>query len=241
MKIKIDKLNINYIEYGKGKDILLLHGWGQNIEMMKPIGDNLSSKYHVVILDLPGFGESDEPKTAWNLEDYSVFLSKFIEKLKLTDITLIGHSFGGRIATIYASKNKINRLVLLSSPMIKKKNEHGLRVRILKFLNKVPILNKSSEFFKKRIGSTDYKNSSGIMREVLVNIVNMDLLKNAKDIKAPTIFIVGDDDRMISLEESHIIKDTIDDCGLIVYENKGHYAYLEELYRTVDIIKSFLN
>ena len=39
MIIKIKNLNINYIQYGKGKDILLLHGWGQNIEMMKPLGN----------------------------------------------------------------------------------------------------------------------------------------------------------------------------------------------------------
>ena len=62
MKITVNNLNINYIQYGKGKDIVLLHGWGQNIEMMKPLGDYFSDNYRITILDLPGFGKSDEPK-----------------------------------------------------------------------------------------------------------------------------------------------------------------------------------
>ncbi len=67
MKIKIQDVNVNYIQYGEGKDILLLHGWGQNIEMMKPLGDNFSNRFRITILDFPGFGESDEPQTAWTL------------------------------------------------------------------------------------------------------------------------------------------------------------------------------
>ena len=61
MKANIRDININYIQYGSGEDVLLLHGWGQNIAMMNPIGENLKNK-KVTIVDLPGFGESDEPK-----------------------------------------------------------------------------------------------------------------------------------------------------------------------------------
>ena len=70
MKINIKDLNVNYIQYGEGKDILLLHGWGQNIEMMKPLGDNFSDRFRITILDLQGFGESDEPKRTWKIDDY---------------------------------------------------------------------------------------------------------------------------------------------------------------------------
>ena len=62
MKINIQDIDVNYIQYGEGKDILLLHGWGQNIEMMKPIGDALSDRFRITILDFPGFGDTTEPK-----------------------------------------------------------------------------------------------------------------------------------------------------------------------------------
>ena len=74
MRINIKETDINYIQYGEGRDVILLHGWGQNIEMMKPIGDPLSQNHRVTIIDFPGFGESSEPKTAWTVDDYSDIL-----------------------------------------------------------------------------------------------------------------------------------------------------------------------
>ena len=71
MKIKVKDTLVNYIQYGEGKDIILLHGWGQNIEMMKPIGDNLAGNFRITIIDFPGFGESEEPSEAWNISDYA--------------------------------------------------------------------------------------------------------------------------------------------------------------------------
>ena len=59
MEIVIKDVKINYISYGSGKDVLLLHGWGQNIEMMKKVGDGLKDNYRVTIMDLPGFGKSE--------------------------------------------------------------------------------------------------------------------------------------------------------------------------------------
>lgn len=240
MEIVIKNVKINYISYGKGKDILLLHGWGQNIEMMKQVGDGLKDDYRITIMDLPGFGKSEEPKEPWTLEDYNSLIEEFVKKKDLKDLTIVGHSFGGRIATIYASKNKLYRLVLLSSPMIKKKSGNSPKQKILKFLKKIPLLNKSESFFKKRIGSTDYRNASDIMRKILVNTVNTDLIPYAKKINCPVIFIGGDNDPMVPLYEAEEIEKSIKDCGLIIYPGRDHYAYLEDLYRTINIIKSFL-
>ena len=57
-------MEINYTNYGneKGKDVVLLHGWGQNIQMMEPIATPLEKTNRLIILDLPGFGKSEEPK-----------------------------------------------------------------------------------------------------------------------------------------------------------------------------------
>ena len=73
MTKKVNLTDINYIQYGndKGKDIVLLHGWGQNIEMMKPLGDLLADNYHITIIDLPGFGKSKEPATILDVGDYT--------------------------------------------------------------------------------------------------------------------------------------------------------------------------
>ena len=88
MLIKANNTTVNYIQYGEGKDIILLHGWGQNIEMMKPIGDNLCSNHRITILDLPGFGESPEPPDKWTLDDYMVMLEDFVSELKIKKLSV---------------------------------------------------------------------------------------------------------------------------------------------------------
>ena len=111
------KRNINYIQYGEGADVLLLHGWGQNIEMMKPLGDVLVGK-RVTILDFPGFGKSYELVSSWSIEDYTKFIEEFVQELDLKNLTLIGHSFGGRVAISYASRNPVEKLILFGAPCV---------------------------------------------------------------------------------------------------------------------------
>ena len=67
--MNIKDVYINYVQYGnkKGKEVVLLHGWGQNIEMMDPIGKALSKDFHITILDLPGFGNSSEPTYGYTI------------------------------------------------------------------------------------------------------------------------------------------------------------------------------
>ena len=138
MKIKIDNLNINYIQYGEGSDILLLHGWGQNIEMMKFLGDNFADNHRITILDFPGFGESDEPLSPWTIKDYSLLIEKLVKELDIKKPVVMGHSFGGRVAIYYSSNNPIEKLVLFGSPCIRKDKELPLSVKILKGIKKLP-------------------------------------------------------------------------------------------------------
>lgn len=240
MKINVKSIDINYIQYGEGSDVVLLHGWGQNIEMMKPLGDKLSNNHRITIIDLPGFGDTPEPKEELTIYDYNEILEELVKKLKLKNPSLIGHSFGGRIAMIYSSKNKVEKLVLFGSPCIARQPKLSLKVRILKFMKKVPIINNLEGFAKKHIGSRDYKNASDMMRKILVNTVNADLSQCCKKIKCPTLLIWGENDSEVDVEEAKKIESMINDAGLIVLPNSTHYAYLENLNHVSNILKNFL-
>ena len=238
MKIKIRDININYIQYGSGKDILLLHGWGQNIEMMKPLGDNFCDKFRITILDLPGFGNSDEPQIPWNIENYELMLEDFCKELEIKKPIVIGHSFGGRLAIRYSSRIPIEKLVLFGSPCIRISEELPLHVKILKTLKKVPGLNEFGEYMKNYIGSRDYKAASPIMRQTLVEVVNEDLSNYAREIEEPTLLIWGDNDTEAPLKEAKELEKIMIDAALIVLPGT-HYAYLENLPRVVSILKEF--
>ena len=238
MKINVKDLEINYVQYGKGKDIVLLHGWGQNIEMMRPIGDNFSDRFRITILDLPGFGESEEPKEKWNIQKYSEMLEEFIEKLEIKKPIMIGHSFGGRLAIRYSADHPITKLVLFGSPCIRIQEELPITVKILKSLKQIPGLNNIGEYMKKYIGSRDYKAASPIMRQTLVEVVNDDLSKYAREIEEPTLLIWGTNDTEAPINEARELEKIMIDAALIELPG-SHYAYLENLQRVVSILNNF--
>lgn len=233
---KIKDIDINYVQYGTGKDVVLLHGWGQNIQMMDPLG-KLLKNCRITILDLPGFGSSMEPSFAYNISDYASLLHEFLKELKIDDPILIGHSFGGRIAIYYASTYPVSKLVLFGSPFIKREND-SLKLKVFKSLKKIKFLNNLAEVMKNHLGSEDYKNASGVMRQILVNTVNTDLSSNASKITCPTLLIWGNNDEAVPVSEAKKLESLINDSALIVL-NGTHYCYLENLNHISCILENF--
>ena len=238
---KVDNTDINYIDYGEGKNtVVLLHGWGQNIEMMKPVGDKLQKHNRIIIIDLPGFGNSSEPDQVWTMYDYADHIYKLLKELNVNNPIMIGHSFGGKISLIYASKYKVNKLVLFGSPFKKNVKKLSTKTKILKSLKKVPGLNKLEGFAKKHIGSRDYKEASEFMRKILVEHVNLDITEDVKKITCPTLIIWGTMDQEVPIEDAYLLEKLIKDAGVVEYEGCTHYAYLERLNQTVNILKNFI-
>lgn len=239
MQIKVKDTLVNYIQYGKGKDVILLHGWGQNIEMMKPIGDNLADHYRITILDFPGFGESEEPKEAWDISMYAEMLEQLVKELKIKKPIVMGHSFGGRVAIRYSANNPIEKLILFGSPCVRLQQKQPLKVRFLKKMKTLPGMDKIGEYMKKYIGSRDYKAASPMMRQILVNTVNEDLSSYACQIEEPTLLIWGENDTEAPLEEAKMVEKIMPDAGLIILPGT-HYAYLENIGQVMNILNSFL-
>ncbi len=239
--MNIDGINVNYIDFGNSKKdtIVLLHGWGQNIEMMKMLGEPFEKDFRIIAVDFPGFGLSDEPKDAIGVDGYTLIIEKLLKKLNVKNPILVGHSFGGRVSIKYASKNKVKKLILLS-PALRGHDKKGLKTKVLKSLKKVPVIKELEGWAKNHIGSRDYKAASPIMKQVLVLTVNEDLSSDAEKIKVPTILIYGDMDLEVPYEDTKEYERLIEDCGLIIYEGCTHYAYLERLGQTINIINNFI-
>ena len=238
---KYKNININYIRYGNPNNqaVVLLHGWGQNIEMMKPVGDRLTDN-DVIIIDLPGHGKSDEPREVWQLKGCVSMSHELLSSLNIQIPILIGHSFGGKISLLYASTYSVKKLILFGSPFKVKKNPQSLKVRTLKKLKTLPGLNKLAETMKNHMGSTDYRNASPMMRDILVRHVNTDITENVKKINCPTIIIWGTNDAAVPIEDAYELETLIKDSAVIPYEGCTHYAYLERLNQTVSIIQNFI-
>ena len=239
----INNVEVYYERYNQGgeKPLVFLHGWGQNTEMMLPVAKPFIENHEVILIDLPGFGKSGQLDRPYEVSDYVELLHKLLQKLDIKKPTLIGHSYGGKISLLYASKYEVEKLVLFGSPFQKEIEKERLKLKTLRTLKKIPGINKLEGFAKKHIGSTDYKNASPVMRETLVKTVNLDITEEVKKIKAPTLLIWGTADEAVSIDRAYELEKLIPDAGLVVYENATHYAYLENLGQTISVMKSFLN
>ena len=242
MQLLYKDINVNYVYYNNkaNTSLVFLHVWGQNIDMMMPLAKPFTKKYNVLVIDLPGFGLSDEPKEVWDLYEYASCVNSVIKENKIKNPILIGHSFGGKISLVYALKYETKKLVLLASPYKKKIKKPTFKMKVFKFIKKVPILTLFEGYAKKHMGSTDYRNASEMMRKILVKHVNLDLTDEVKNIKCPTLLIWGTNDNAVEYEDALELEKLISNCGLVTYEGCTHYAYLERLNQTINVLKSFI-
>jgi len=243
MKKRIMNVLVNYDFYDIGcqTTVVLLHGWGQNTQMMEPIHKRFKDKFNILTLDLPGFGKSSEPPEVWGIYEYTLLIKELIDELKIRDVILVGHSFGGRIALMYAAEYPVKKLVCLASPYCKEITKLPLKNRIYKRAKKIKGLTWLAKIMQNKVGSADYRNASNVMRGVLVKTVNTDLSDYAKKITCPTLLIWGSMDEAVPLKRAYELEKMIKDAAVIVYEGATHYAYLERINEVNLVLDNFFS
>ncbi len=241
-------LRTRWLVLGSGPPVLVLHGWGANIEAVYPIVTGLSSVATVYALDLPGFGETELPPTPWGVEDYQAFVAAFMDSLAIERAAIVGHSNGGRIAIRMASTEpqRVSRLVLVDSAGIRPK-------RTLRWYRRVGMakvgkyaarfLGAPGERLRSllvgRAASADYA-AAGPLRPTLVKLVNADLRSFMPGIAVPTLLVWGSQDADTPLSAAREMERLIPDAGLVVLDGAGHYSYLDQPARFARIVSHFL-
>jgi pimeloyl-ACP methyl ester carboxylesterase len=243
--VKSMGVTIDYMQEGKGRDVLFLHGWGQNQSMMEPLHKHMLDRFRVTTLDLPGFGKSGLPDQPWGVDEYTTCLEEFIRQTGIVDPILVAHSFGARVAIRYASRNKVHKMVLTGAAGLKPKRgiDYHAKVtayKVAKQLFKLPFLKPYQEKMRGYFGSSDYKNASGILRASFVKIVNQDLRPYLKTITCPVLLVWGEKDDATPLWMGKVMEKEFKDAGLVVFENDDHFAYWHQLDRFQRIIDTFL-
>lgn len=108
----------SYYEGGDGPTLVLLHGFADSKEVWLPVAKQLTPHFHLVIPDLPGWGDSSRDMAAnYDIDAQAARLQAFMQALGLQRVLLVGHSMGGAIAGVYAAEHpeRVSGLALLDS------------------------------------------------------------------------------------------------------------------------------
>lgn len=247
-----DKLHLHYTDSGQGdRTIVLMHGWGCNHTTLASIERTaLACGLRVINVDFPGFGQSEEPAEVWGVEMYTQLIEALLKELGVERPTLLGHSFGGRVGILYASRNPVDKLILVDAAGIKPKRSlnYYRKVYTFKAIKRLMYLIYGREKAEQRLdarrakaGSSDYADASPMMRRILSKVVNEDLTDKLPLIKAPTLLIWGENDTATPIGDARKMEKLIPDAGLVAFPGCGHYSFLDNPVQFAAVLKSFLN
>lgn len=247
--IIVNGVKLHYRTGGTGEPVILMHGWGCDSSALGLFERVAMEQHSFYNIDLPGFGKSDEPDTPWGIEEYTCMLEEFVKMLGLSDVSLLGHSFGGRIALLYASRNPVKKLILVDAAGVKPKRtlKYYTKVYSYKFAKwlypNIVGKKKAAELIdtmRSRRGSYDYVNCSPMMRQVMVKVVNTDLRHVMPRIKAPTQLIWGENDTATPMRDAKIMLKLIPDAGLVSFPGAGHFSFVDNPYQSAAVVRRFI-
>ena len=194
-KIKVDdkefEINYDIVNPSETKNIIFLHGWGSNKEIMKVFSENFKD-YRQIYIDMPGFGKSPNPYVLTTF-DYAKIIDTFLKELNIKKDIIMGHSFGGKVATLL----KPDLLVLLASAGIVMAKPFSVRfkIRVYKILKNLG-LSKFRKFFV----SNDAKGMSENMYETFKNVVDEDFSEVFANYNGKVLIFGGENDTAVPPE-----------------------------------------
>lgn len=247
---------IAYEVVGEGKALIILHGWGSSRRVMMPIANQLAHLRASYVLDLPGFGDSNDPIKGWTIDDYADAVEAFISMLPDDHVDVLVHSFGGRIIlkllTRPKGKQVIQKVLITGGAgmkpkrswkfYLKKYTAKTLKAPFLILPN--PLREKALAWLRKTelwksLGSSDYSKLSGAMRETFVKSVSEYLEECLPKISHETLLLWGRNDNATPVYQAERIEKGIKNSALVVIEDAGHYAFLDKPKQFASIAEAF--
>ena len=260
--ITLDFGEIAYAENDVKSDItlVLVHGFGGNKDTWNWVVPAWNDKYHVVVIDMPGHGDSVSKKTlSYTMTDQAERLNQFLEAKKIKTFYLFGHSMGGAIAVHYAlnHREKVNALILIDSMGMVQTKSDGVKLveesdknplydvctkeRIETLLNYsmykppyIPDIIKSA-LLEEKCARRDLEK---VMYEDMYTDVNLSAV--AKNISIPTLILWGEKDRMTHVDDASLFHKNIKGSKLVILKEVGHVPILEEPEQTADEVDTFI-
>jgi pimeloyl-ACP methyl ester carboxylesterase len=236
---------VRYRSTGTGPPLLFLHGWGVDSDTLMPLATHFSDQRTCILPDFPGFGRSDEPPSAWSVDDYAACIRALLGHLGMAKTDVLAHSFGGRVMLKLLPAPETAGLFgkVLITGGAGMKPRRPLRFYIRKYTAKTlkaPFLILPGGMREgglnwlrgtslwRSLGSSDYARLTGVMRETFVKSVSEYLDDCLPGIDHEVLLLWGRNDDATPLYQAERMEKGIRNAALVVIDGAGHYAFLDQ-------------
>lgn len=255
--ITTDQGIVHYEVYGRGRPVILLHGWLGSWGLWQETMTFLGQYYRTYALDFWGFGESGRKLSTYQVNDFILMVDQFMEKLGIVSAPLVGHSMGGTVSlsVAYQFPERVQKVVVIGSPI------HGSSLALpLKLAGYRPIawlifnlfpifrlaMRIASHFISRDPrfpGMMDSDLTKLTLESFLISIATLrktDLRPDLHKIQVPVMGMYGDKDIIVHPRQWQPLQAGVPHAQIERFSHAGHFIMLDEPRSCMEKIKCFL-
>jgi pimeloyl-ACP methyl ester carboxylesterase len=256
--ITTDQGVVHYEVYGRGRPVILLHGWLGSWGLWQETMEYLGRNYRTYALDFWGFGESGKKRSTYEVKDFVDLVEQFMEKLGITEAPLVGHSMGGTVSLLAAIKypQRVNKVVVIGSPIagsslalpLKLAGYRGIAFLLFTFMGLFrfamriasPLICRDPRF----PDMMDRDLSRTTLQSFLISIASLrqtDLRGQLGLVKVPAMGMFGKRDNIVNPNQWQPMKEGIPEAQIERFEKAGHFIMLDEPVDFMNKLHKFLD
>jgi pimeloyl-ACP methyl ester carboxylesterase len=233
----------HYEAIGRGRPVILLHGWLGSWRYWVPTMDDVSDRYRAYALDLWGFGDSDRRSEGYTLASYVTLLQRFMDEMGIARAPLVGHALGGIVALVFAATmpQRVEQVMAVSTPLLGSSlarslttfsgDDNDIAGRILGRRQIAAYPEVQLEANK-----TDVAAIVSSVRAVM----QMNLRKALEVIEAPVLLVYGRNDPLVVPPAEEELEEYEDNTRAIYLDESRHFPMLDEMNKFNRLLRQFL-
>ncbi|MGD0003683.1 MAG: alpha/beta hydrolase [Anaerolineaceae bacterium] len=256
--ITTDQGMVHYEVYGRGRPVILLHGWLGSWGLWQETMTFLGQGFRTYALDFWGFGESGKKRSTYQVPDFVTLVDQFMDKLGISCAPLVGHSMGGTVSLAVALNypERVQRVVIIGSPIVGSSLALPLKMAGYRSVAYLLFTLFPAFRFGMRIASPlickdpnfpdmmDRDLSKATLESFLISIASLrrtDLRPRLQHISAPVMGMFGDRDNIVNPNQWKPLQEGVPQARIERFRNAGHFIMLDDPLNFMSKLKDFLS
>ena len=253
-----DQGSVHYEVYGRGRPVILLHGWLESWGLWQETMDFLGDSYRTYAIDFWGFGESDKRRESFSVPDFVTLVNDFMEQLGIKHAPLVGHSMGGTVSLSVAINHpaRVSKVVVIGSPIEGSSLSVLLKLASIRTIASIVYRMMDALKFGIRVAAPVITRESQwpamihrdlnqvTLESFLLSISSLrqtNLTHQLAPIYQPVMGMYGDRDVIVNPNQWSVLDAYIQKVRIERFRKAGHFIMLDEPNQFKSILKDYLD